>query len=141
VTVPPTTKGAMTDLAPPPVEITPPPPPPPAPAPVVVEQPKPAVVETVTVETIKPAPPPPAPAPAAAPVVTHGYSVQAGAFAIEANAKELLNRLTQLGEKAHIDQGKLYLVRIGPFPTREQAIKTRERLEASGMSAIIVATN
>jgi len=134
VTVPVTPKEAMTDLAPPPIEITPPPPPAPAPkfAPV-VEEPK-VVVENIQVETVKPAPAPPAP-----PQVQHGFSVQAGAFAIEANAKELLNRLTQLGEKAHIDQGKLYFVRIGPFPSREQAIKTRERLEASGMSAIIVA--
>jgi len=136
VTVPPSPKGAMTDLAPPPVEIAPPPPPPPAPAPtpVVVEPPKPAVVDRVTVETIHETPAP-------KPVVTqqHGYSVQVGAFAIESNAKDLLRRLTQLGEQAHIDSGKLYLVRIGPFPTREQAIKTRERLETSGMSAIIVA--
>jgi rare lipoprotein A len=139
VTVPPSPKGAMTDLAPPPVEITPPAPPAPAPPPVVFDEPKPIVVENIQVETVKPAPAPAPPPPA--PVVTqqHGFSVQAGAFAIEANAKELLTRLTQLGEKAHIDQGKLYFVRIGPFPSREQAIKTRERLEASGMSAIIVA--
>ena len=92
--------------------------------------------EPPPVEIAPPPPPPPAPAPA---VQKGGFSVQVGAFAIEANAKDLLRRLTQLGEQAHIDSGKLYLVRIGPFPTREQAIKTRERLEASGMSAIIVA--
>lgn len=136
--------GAMTDLAPPPVEIAPPPPPPPAPAPAPApESEKPVVVENIRVETVHetpaaaPAPKPVAPRPA--PAVTHGYSVQVGAFAIEANAKDLLKKLTQLGEQAHIDTGKLFLVRIGPFPSREQAIKTRERLEAGGMSAIIVA--
>jgi rare lipoprotein A len=141
VTVPPSPKGMLTDREPPAIEIAPPPPPPPAPTPVVVEQPKPVVVDNIKVETIHATPPPPpAPTPAPAPAVQKGgYSVQVGAFAIEANAKDLLRRLTQLGEQAHIDSGKLYLVRIGPFPTREQAIKTRERLEASGMSAIIVA--
>jgi len=144
VTVPPSPKGMLTDREPPPIEIAPPPPPPPAPTPT-PEPVAPAVVERVTVETIHETPAPPAPAPkpttpAPAPVVQRGgFSVQVGAFAIEANAKDLLKRLTQLGEQAHIDSGKLYLVRIGPFPTREQAIKTRERLEASGMSAIIVA--
>jgi len=133
VTVPETTKGAaMTDLAPPPVEIAPPPPPPPAPTPT-PEPEKPIVVENIKVETVH-APPPAAPA-----TTAHGFSVQVGAFAIEANAKELLERLTRLGEQAHIDKGKLFLVRIGPFPSREQAIKTRERLETGGMSAIIVA--
>jgi rare lipoprotein A len=139
VTVPPSPKGTLTDREPPPIEIAPPPPPPPVQAPT-PEPVKPVVVENIQVETIqapKPAPPPPAPAPT--PVSTQrGYSVQVGAFAIEANAKELLQRLTKLGEQAHIDAGKLYLVRIGPFPSREQAIKTRERLEASGLSAIIV---
>jgi len=138
VTVPPSPKGMLTDREPPPVEIAPPPPPPPAPV-VVEAPPKPVVVDNIKVETIHETPTP-APAPAPAPAVQKGgFSVQVGAFAIEANAKDLLRRLTQLGEQAHIDTGKLYLVRIGPFPTREQAIKTRERLEASGMSAIIVA--
>jgi rare lipoprotein A len=66
------------------------------------------------------------------------FFVQVGAFAVEANAKSLQQRLTQIGEQSHIDRDSLYRVRIGPFPTREQAIKARERLEASGMSAIIV---
>lgn len=142
VTVPATSKGAaMTDLAPPPVEIAPPPPPPPAPTPT-PEPEKPIVVENIKVETVQapaPKPVPPPPAPAATTTTAHGFSVQVGAFAIEANAKDLLERLTRLGEPAHIDKGKLFLVRIGPFPSREQAIKTRERLEVVGMSAIIVA--
>ncbi|MGZ8852861.1 MAG: SPOR domain-containing protein [Thermoanaerobaculia bacterium] len=32
----------------------------------------------------------------------------------------------------------MYRVRIGPFATRDQAVKARTALETSGMSAIIV---
>jgi len=93
-----------------------------------------------------PTPPPPAPQPApaqgqaGAPVLhkTGRYTVQVGAFSIEANAKALQERLAKLGEQATIHKTSLYLVRIGPFETREQAIKVRERLERAGISAIIV---
>ncbi len=142
VSVPPSPKGVMTDREAPVVEMPIPAAPAPAPQPAVAPRPEPppvpARVETIQVETI-PLKPTPPPQPKAAPVTDHGFAVQIGAFAIEANAKELLGRVAQLGEKAHIDQpGKLYLVRIGPFATREQAIKARERLEAAGMSAMIV---
>jgi rare lipoprotein A len=66
------------------------------------------------------------------------FNVQVGAFGVEANAKALQQRLTQIGQTSYIDRANLWRVRIGPFPTREQAIKARERLEAAGMSAIIV---
>ncbi len=152
VTVPPSPKGVMTDRDAPAVEMPIPAAPTPAPQPAVAPKPQPPPVpvrvETVQVETIpmatppppKPAPAPaPAPPPPAAPVAQHGFGVPVGALASEANGKELFGRLAQLGEKANIDTpGKLFLVRIGPFSTREQAIKTRERLEAAGMSAIIV---
>lgn len=67
------------------------------------------------------------------------YFVQVGAFAQEANAKELLTQLVHIGQDAHIDSGQLYRVRIGPFETRDQAIAARGRLESAGMSAIVVA--
>jgi rare lipoprotein A len=66
------------------------------------------------------------------------FNVQVGAFSIEANAKALQQRLTAIGQQSYIDRANLWRVRIGPFATREQAIKARERLEAAGMSAIIV---
>ena len=79
---------------------------------------------------------PPAPAPAA----SGKFFVQVGAFAQEANAKELLEQLAHIGQDAHIDQGpRLFKVRIGPFDTRDQAIAARGRLESAGMSAIVVA--
>ncbi|HJT18552.1 MAG TPA: septal ring lytic transglycosylase RlpA family protein [Thermoanaerobaculia bacterium] len=67
------------------------------------------------------------------------FFVQVGAFAQEANAKELQTQLAHIGQDAHIDGGRLYKVRIGPFETRDQAIAARGRLESAGMSAIVVA--
>ena len=67
------------------------------------------------------------------------FVVQVGAFAVEANAKLLQDRLTTIGQRAWIDRNDLFRVRIGPFATREQALQTRATLEANGMSAIIVA--
>src|SRR2546428_1494274 len=66
------------------------------------------------------------------------FFVQVGAFAQEANAKQLLSQLTQIGQRAYIDAGPLYRVRIGPFDTREQAIQARARLGTAGLSAIFV---
>ncbi len=67
------------------------------------------------------------------------FVVQVGAFAQEANAKQLVSQLTQIGQQAYIEPGPLYRVRIGPFETREQAISARTRLETAGLSAIVVA--
>ena len=67
------------------------------------------------------------------------FLVQVGAFAVEANAKSLQERLVTIGQKAWIAGGELYRVRIGPFATRDEAMRTRTALEASGVSAIILA--
>jgi rare lipoprotein A len=66
------------------------------------------------------------------------FVVQVGAFAQEVNARRLLSQLTQLGQSAYIEPGLLFLVRIGPFATRELAMQARARLENAGLSAIIV---
>ena len=66
------------------------------------------------------------------------FVVQVGAFAVEANAKQLQERLTTIGQRAWIDRNDLFRVRIGPFATRDLALQTRAALEASGISAIIV---
>lgn len=75
---------------------------------------------------------------AASPAPRKQFVVQVGAFAVEANAKLLQERLTSIGHRAFIDREELYRVRIGPFTTREQAVAARTSLEASGMSAMIV---
>ncbi|HEX6158674.1 MAG TPA: septal ring lytic transglycosylase RlpA family protein [Thermoanaerobaculia bacterium] len=68
------------------------------------------------------------------------FVVQVGAFSIEANANALRERLVSIGQpRAYIDREALYRVRIGPFPTRDEALAVRSALEASGISAIIVA--
>ncbi len=67
------------------------------------------------------------------------FVVQVGAFSVEANAKDLQMQLTRIGQASFVDHEDLYRVRIGPFATRELAVKTRSALEARGMSAIIVA--
>ena len=64
--------------------------------------------------------------------------VQVGAFAQENNAKLLQNQLTHLGQQAYIDRADLFRVRIGPFGSRDEAVRTRTRLETAGLSAIIV---
>jgi rare lipoprotein A len=67
------------------------------------------------------------------------FIVQVGAFAVESNAKLLQERLTSIGQRAWIDRTDLFRVRIGPFATRDEAADARTTLEASGLSAIIVA--
>ncbi|MGZ8797814.1 MAG: septal ring lytic transglycosylase RlpA family protein [Thermoanaerobaculia bacterium] len=66
------------------------------------------------------------------------YVVQVGAFSVEANAKALQAQLTKIGQQSFVDHESLYRVRIGPFATRDQAVKARTALETKGMSAIIV---
>jgi len=92
----------------------------------------------VPISGAAPAPPPKAPTPASS--ASSKFVVQVGAFAQEANAKELMTQLAHIGQSAYIDQGpRLYKVRIGPFDTRDQAIAARGRLETAGMSAIVMA--
>ncbi|HSP13676.1 MAG TPA: septal ring lytic transglycosylase RlpA family protein [Thermoanaerobaculia bacterium] len=67
------------------------------------------------------------------------YVVQVGAFSIEANAKLLQAQLARIGQPSFVDHEDLYRVRIGPFATRDQALKVRTSLETSGLSAIIIA--
>lgn len=85
--------------------------------------------------------PAPAPRPTTAPASRrHGtqFVVQVGAFSIESNAKALHERLTSIGQRAYIDKTSLWRVRIGPFPTRDQAVSARNALEAKGISGIVV---
>jgi rare lipoprotein A len=67
------------------------------------------------------------------------FVVQVGAFTVEANALALQTRLIALGQQTHIDHDALYRVRLGPFATRDDAIRARSLLEAKGVSAIVVA--
>ena len=106
-------------------------------------------IEEVPIEGAAPIPPSPRYSPAAnldrqrvpppAPVKRSGkYVVQVGAFSVEANAKALQDRLTRIGQTAYVDREDLFRVRIGPFVTRDEAVRARTALEVNGMSAIIV---
>jgi len=89
---------------------------------------------TTADETRRTSPPP---ATAARPVT--GFAIQLGAFQQESNANALRDRMIKLGQQGYVDRsGSLFRVRIGPFATREQAVKARQSLESLGISAMIV---
>lgn len=67
------------------------------------------------------------------------FVVQVGAFALEDNARMLVDRLGKIGQSAWIDRNDLFRVRLGPFATRDQAVQARSALEANGISAIVMA--
>ena len=99
-----------------------------------------AIPVPATVPEPSPAPKPePVPRQRAKASPAHQFIVQVGAFAQESNAKALQQRLARIGQEAFIDQERLYRVRIGPFDTRDLAVKKRTELEANGLSAIILA--
>jgi rare lipoprotein A len=67
------------------------------------------------------------------------FVVQVGAFGDEKNAVALQQKLRSEGFESFLDHGPvLHKVQIGPFETRELAVRTRTRLEAAGVSAIII---
>lgn len=83
-----------------------------------------------------------APAPVArtapsAPQQSRRFFVQVGAFSSEANARALQEKLSELGHAATVDHHELHRVRIGPFATRDEALRVRTALEDQGISAII----
>ncbi|HVG24781.1 MAG TPA: SPOR domain-containing protein [Thermoanaerobaculia bacterium] len=64
------------------------------------------------------------------------YVVQLGAFAIRANAEELLRRVG--ASTARIDhRGKLYFVEAGPFATASEATAARVSLTRRGFAGIV----
>jgi rare lipoprotein A len=72
-----------------------------------------------------------------------GFNVQLGAFASNANAQEfmarLANQLAPVGVEAKVRQaGGLFRVYVGPYPTRDEAKRTADRLrEALDLPSVI----
>jgi rare lipoprotein A len=150
----------VAEAAPPPVEMpVPAPPPAPKPAPAPVPAPQPAIVDQIqvieehhgvetrkqvassgkTLETVPVNGQRPTPNSERAVRPTGRYVVQVGAFGDAKNAAALQQKLRGEGFESFIDHGAvLHKVQIGPFETREQAVKTRGALEAAGISAIII---
>jgi cell division protein FtsN len=89
-----------------------------------------------------PAPPPP-PAPAAPAVDPFVYFVQTGAFARSEDAEQQRARLGLLGLSARITEREqagrtMHRVRLGPFPTRDEADMLQTKLQEQTIEAQIV---
>jgi DedD protein len=107
--------------------------------------------------------PAPAPAPAAAPASTSApsaatpaaankdagkaaggdsYSVQLAAFADDKGANALANKLKRATYPAYTEplttsKGTLWRVRVGPYPSRDAAVESRDKLKSEGYSGIV----
>lgn len=80
--------------------------------------------------TAAPATPPVFP-PSAASVAHAGkgrYFVQAGAFSVQSNAQNVAGKING----AIVQSGKLYLVRVGPFPSRKEAEASLAKVKGAG---------
>ncbi len=79
----------------------------------------------------------------AAPSDPFTYFVQAGAYARSEDAEQQKARLALLGHAARVTERELagrtvYRVRVGPFPTRDEADSLQVRLQEAGVEAQIV---
>jgi DedD protein len=91
----------------------------------------------------KPAPAPPAPAKVASADVEGRLVVQVGAFADEAKAREVRQKLERAGLKtytqvAETKDGKRIRVRVGPFATRADADKAASKIKGLDLPAAIL---
>jgi DedD protein len=85
-----------------------------------------------------------APAPANADAPKEGFSVQLAAFADDKGANALANKLKKAQYPAYTEplttsKGTLWRVRVGPYPTRDEATTQRDKLKADGYSGIVSA--
>lgn len=79
----------------------------------------------------------------AAAVKTGRFAVQAAAPANEKSARDLADRLKKSGftaytEKVDTKAGARYRVRVGPYPTRDDAERAQARLKLQGISGNLV---
>lgn len=73
------------------------------------------------------------------------YSVQLAAFSDDKGANALANKLKRAGHSAYTEpletsKGTLWRVRVGPFPTREDAVAARDKLKGEGQAGIVTAS-
>jgi cell division septation protein DedD len=73
---------------------------------------------------------------------TYSYIVQIGAFSMQSNFENFLNRAKQvLGEEVYYEQsGNLFKVRIGKYGNRAEAIKFVEIVRSKGYTDAFVVT-
>lgn len=72
------------------------------------------------------------------------FVVQVGAFADAASARGARNKVEQLGLRSYTqavetEAGKRTRVRLGPFPTRDEADKAAAKVKAAGLPAAVLA--
>jgi DedD protein len=117
---------------------------PPPPAPVVEKAPEPWAGVVNPPPAAKAAVPPSQPA-AEKPAASAGaFSVQIGVFSDAANVKQLQGKLTGEGfrsytEKVNTPGGSKLRLRVGPYASRAEAEKARDKLKAGGTAGIVVA--
>lgn len=85
---------------------------------------------------------PPKAEPAKVATDSPGFSVQLAAFTDDKGANSLVNKLTKAGYVAYVEpvtnsRGTMWRVRVGPFPAREAAVASREKLKGDGYSGIV----
>jgi DedD protein len=78
-----------------------------------------------------------------APSTREGFAVQLAAFSDDKGANALSNKLKRAGYPAFTEaistsRGTLWRVRVGPYPTRESAAQSRDKLKAEGHAGIVV---
>jgi len=81
--------------------------------------------------------------PAAAATPTDRFAVQVAALSTAAAAGELVARLRKGGFSAYVEpvsaaDSTLHRVRVGPFPSREEAQRAAEKVKAAGHKATVV---
>jgi len=89
----------------------------------------------------KPVPPPDAPI--ASEAKTGRFVVQAGAYTDASSLRDARQRVEKLGLKTYTqvietESGARTRVRVGPFPTREEAEKAAARIKGAGLAASIL---
>jgi len=80
----------------------------------------------------------------AEPAAAGAYSVQLAAFADDKGANSLAAKLKRAGHPAYTEpyetsRGRVWRVRVGPYPTREAAESVRVKLKAEGQNGILAA--
>ena len=80
----------------------------------------------------------------AEPVAGGAYSVQLAAFADDKGANSLAAKLKRAGHPAYTEpyetsRGRVWRVRVGPYPSREAAEAVRVKLKAEGQNGILTA--
>jgi DedD protein len=86
---------------------------------------------------------PPAPAAPGGAAAAGKWFVQAAALSSEGAARQLSERLSKAGmapfvERAEAGGAVMYRVRLGPFASRDAAVKARRRLRALGIGSNVV---